>query len=242
MGGDKLVAAVAGDEVEERSGDEVRDAWEEEFDRVIDEVAPLDGARELIEALRENGHDVVLASSSIQRHLEHLVGLLGIDDLPTTSKDDVERSKPHPDLVHAALEKTDADRAILIGDTPWDVEAARRAGVQTVCVLTGGFSEQELRDAGAEAIQLSGVRVVASTALGLIPDGIDVAGLPLRAPYRFAVIGDPRTLAAALAIPGGVIDTVARRPGAHATVTRSPHLTITALQPLQRPRYARPAP
>jgi uncharacterized protein YlxW (UPF0749 family) len=101
---------------------------------------------------------------------------------------------------------------------------------------------QELRDAGAEAIQLSGVRVVASTALVDQPGAIDVDGRQVTAPYRFAVIGDPRTLAAALAIPGGVVDTVDRRPGARATVTRSPRLSITALRVLVEPRYARPAP
>jgi uncharacterized protein YlxW (UPF0749 family) len=100
---------------------------------------------------------------------------------------------------------------------------------------------QELRDAGAEAIQLSGVRVVASTALVDRPGGIDVGGRQISSPYRFAVIGDPRTLAAALAIPGGVVDTVDRRPGARATVTRSPRLSITALRVLVEPRYARPA-
>jgi len=151
MGGDKFVAAVAGDEVEERLGDDVRDAWEEEFDRVIDEVAPLEGAHELVAALKDGGHDVVLASSSIQKHFDHFTGLIGAKELADgwTTKDDVEASKPEPDLVRAALEKTAADRAIMVGDTPWDVEAAQRAGVPTVCVMTGGFSEQELRDAGA---------------------------------------------------------------------------------------------
>jgi uncharacterized protein YlxW (UPF0749 family) len=100
---------------------------------------------------------------------------------------------------------------------------------------------EELRDAGAEALQLSGVRVVASTAITEGRAGIDVDGKRVRSPYRLAAIGDPGTLAGALDIPGGVLDTVDRRGGARATVTRSPHLTITALQPLQRPRYARPA-
>lgn len=101
---------------------------------------------------------------------------------------------------------------------------------------------EELRDAGAEALALSGVRIVASTPITDAPGGgIAVGRHHVRAPYRLAAIGDPSTLAGALAIPGGVLDTVDRRPGAHATVTRSPHLTITALQPLQRPRYARPA-
>jgi uncharacterized protein YlxW (UPF0749 family) len=102
---------------------------------------------------------------------------------------------------------------------------------------------EELRDAGAEALQLSGVRIVASTAIVDDPHGgIDVAGKRVQAPYRLAAIGGPQTLAQALAIPGGVLDTVDGRAGAHAIVTRSPHLTVTALQPLRTPRYARPAP
>jgi uncharacterized protein YlxW (UPF0749 family) len=101
---------------------------------------------------------------------------------------------------------------------------------------------QELRDAGAEAIQLSGVRVVASTSI--IDDaggGVDVDGTRITPPYRFAVIGDSRTLAGALGITGGVVDTVDGRPGATANVVPSPHVTITALRALREPRYARPA-
>ena len=100
---------------------------------------------------------------------------------------------------------------------------------------------QELRDAGAEAIQLSGVRVVASTALVDVGGAVQVSGRRVGSPYRFAVIGDPATLAGALGIPGGVVDTVGRQPGAHATVLRSPRISITALQPLRPPQYARPA-
>jgi uncharacterized protein YlxW (UPF0749 family) len=101
---------------------------------------------------------------------------------------------------------------------------------------------EELRDAGAEAIQLSGVRVVASTALtDGSRGGVEVGGQLVLPPYRLAAIGGTSTLASALAIPGGVLDAVDRESGAHAVVTRSVHLTITALQPLQPPRYARPA-
>jgi HAD superfamily hydrolase (TIGR01509 family) len=154
MGGDKFVAAVAGDEAEHEHGDALRDAWEEEFDEVIDEVAPLDGARELIASLKERGHEVVLASSSVQKHFDHFIELLGVADVVDgwTTKDDVEASKPEPDLVHAALEKVQGERAVMLGDTPWDVEAARRAGIETVCLITGGFSEGELRDAGAAGV------------------------------------------------------------------------------------------
>jgi HAD superfamily hydrolase (TIGR01509 family) len=154
MGGDKYVAAVAGDDVESRLGDRLRDAWERLFDATIDEVAPLEGARELVADLKERGRTVVLASSSIERHLDHFIGVLGVGELADgwTMKDDVEASKPEPDLVEAGLEKARTRDAVLVGDTPWDVEAARRAGIETVCVLTGGFGEGELREAGAAAV------------------------------------------------------------------------------------------
>ena len=100
---------------------------------------------------------------------------------------------------------------------------------------------EELRDAGAEAMQLSGVRVVASTAVGDAPGGISVDGIRVRPPYRLVAIGDPRTLASALGIPGGVEDTVAAQAGARAIVTTSPNVTVAALRRLVAPRYARPA-
>ena len=154
MGGDKFVAAVAGDEVEERLGDDVRDEWERLFDEVIGEVAPLEGARDLIVELKERGRSVVLASSAIEKHLDQFLDLLDARELADswTTKDEVEASKPEPDLVNAALEKAGTRDAAMLGDTPWDVEAARRAGIETVCLMTGGFSEQELRDAGAIAV------------------------------------------------------------------------------------------
>src|SRR4051794_16239006 len=101
---------------------------------------------------------------------------------------------------------------------------------------------EELRDAGAEALQLGGVRVIASTSLVDVDGGVKVDGTIVRAPYRLVAIGDPRTLASALGIPGGVLDTVGSQPGAHATVTTSPSVAVTALRPLTTPRYARPAP
>jgi HAD superfamily hydrolase (TIGR01549 family) len=154
MGGDKFVAAVAGDDVEKRLGDDVRAAWEKLFDELIDEVAALDGAYELIATLKERGHAVVMASSSIEKHFERFMQLLDAKELADgwTTKDDVEASKPEPDLVRAAMEKAGTDRAVMVGDTPWDVAAARRAGVETIAVITGGFSKQELEDAGAVAV------------------------------------------------------------------------------------------
>jgi HAD superfamily hydrolase (TIGR01549 family) len=154
MGGDKFIPAVAGDDVEERLGDELRDEWERLFDEVIDEVAPLDDARDLIVELKERGLTVVLASSAIEKHLDHFLDLLDARELVDswTTKDDVEQSKPEPDLVNAALEKAGTREGVMLGDTPWDVEAARKAGIETVCLMTGGFSEAELREAGAAAV------------------------------------------------------------------------------------------
>ena len=155
MGGDKYVAAVAGDDIEGRIGDDVRDEWETQFDKLIGEVAPFLGARELLGELKRRGHRVVLASSSIEKHTEHFVDLLdarGLADAWTT-KDDVEATKPDPDLVKAALAKAETDDAVMVGDTPWDIEAARKAGLDTLAVTTGGaYAEQELLDAGAVAV------------------------------------------------------------------------------------------
>jgi HAD superfamily hydrolase (TIGR01509 family) len=154
MGGDQLVASVAGDEVEEEHGDDIRDAEKALYMAMIEEVEPLEGARELIEDLKGRVDQVVLASSAKADEVEHYVDLLDARELADgwTTSADVESTKPAPDLVKSAIEKAGADEAILIGDTPWDVKAARKAGVETVAVLTGGFSEQELREAGAIAV------------------------------------------------------------------------------------------
>jgi HAD superfamily hydrolase (TIGR01549 family) len=155
MGGDQLVAAVAGDEVEERRGDDIREAESEEYKKLIGEVRTMEGSRELIEDLRERDNVVVLASSAKEWEIEHYIELLDAEQIidAYTTSDDVESTKPEPDLIKAALEKAEADgEALLIGDTVWDVEAAKRAGVDTLAVLTGGFSEDELRDAGARDV------------------------------------------------------------------------------------------
>jgi HAD superfamily hydrolase (TIGR01509 family) len=154
MGGDKLIEAVAGDEVERELGDEIRAAEKVRYQELIDEVAPLPGAREFMEALKERGHRIVLASSAKQSELDHYLDLLDARELAHawTSSADVEATKPDPDLVHAALGKAGGGPAVMVGDTTWDCEAAARAGVQTIAVVTGGFSHHELREAGAVAV------------------------------------------------------------------------------------------
>ena len=151
MGGDQLIAAVAGEDVEERLGDRIRESEGRLYAEMIGEVVPLPGARELISELRERGHAVVLASSAKEDEVEHYLDLLEARELADdwTTSADVDDTKPEPDLVEAALAKAGTRSAVMVGDTVWDVEAAKRAGVPTVAVLTGGFGEQELRSAGA---------------------------------------------------------------------------------------------
>jgi HAD superfamily hydrolase (TIGR01549 family) len=154
MGGDQYVAAVAGDDAERDRGDALRDGHDEEFKRLRDECAPLEGAHDLLVELKRRGYVVVLASSSNEDDLDHFLGVLDARDVIDgyTTADDVQRTKPHPDVVQAALEKAGTNEGAMIGDSRWDIEAAGNAGLETVCVITGGWSEQELRDAGASAV------------------------------------------------------------------------------------------
>ena len=122
--------------------------------RSATECAPLEGASELLRELKRRGLTVVLASSSGEDDLEFFVGQLDASDCidASTTRDDVERTKPHPDAIEAALEKAGTRDAVMVGDSRWDIEAAANAGLETICVLTGGWSEQELRDHGAAAV------------------------------------------------------------------------------------------
>jgi HAD superfamily hydrolase (TIGR01549 family) len=154
MGGDKLVPALLGEKRAKEVGDAVRDAEKERYMELVDEVRPLSGARELLVFLKERGHALVLASSAKEHEIDHYLDLLDARDLADawTTSADVEATKPEPDLVHAALERIGGGPGVLVGDSTWDCEAAERAGVPCVAVLTGGFSEQELLDAGAVAV------------------------------------------------------------------------------------------
>ena len=154
MGGDQLVAALCDDATEKEKGDDIRAAEKTLYFELIDEVQPLRGARELIEDLKERRHAVVLASSAKQEEVDHYLDLLDARELADdwTTSADVEATKPEPDLVAAAMDKAGNGDAVMVGDTTWDCEAATRAGVPTVAVLTGGFSKAELREAGAAAV------------------------------------------------------------------------------------------
>ena len=156
MGGDQVIAALTDDETEEEKGDDIRAAEKALYMAMIEEVEPFDGARELIDRLKGAGKTVVMASSAKDTEVDHYLDLLGVRDVADdwTTSADVEATKPKPDLVQAALDKagTEPGDAVMLGDTPWDCEAAKRAGVETVALLTGGFSEDELTDAGAIAV------------------------------------------------------------------------------------------
>jgi HAD superfamily hydrolase (TIGR01509 family) len=152
MGGDQIVEALIGKQRAAEQGEEIRAAEAEAYGELIGEVEPMEGARELIEDLRSAGTSIVLASSAKQGEVDHYLDLLDARDLVDawTTAADVQRTKPAPDLVRAALEKAQGGGpALMIGDSVWDVEAANAAGVPTLAVLTGGFSEAELTDAGA---------------------------------------------------------------------------------------------
>jgi HAD superfamily hydrolase (TIGR01549 family) len=154
MGGDRLVAAVAGDPVEEEHGDEVRERWEKEYDGLIEETRLLPGAKELLAAIRDRDLAVALASSSIPKHAEHAFDLLDAGSLAdaATTSEDAEESKPDPELVEEALDRLGSRTGCVIGDAVYDVEAARRAGVPAYGVLTGGYGRAELLDAGARGV------------------------------------------------------------------------------------------
>ncbi|GEN80090.1 HAD family hydrolase [Actinotalea fermentans] len=155
MGSALLLADLLGDDAD-RLADRAKDAHAAHYRELADLQRPFDGARDLVRAVAERGARAVLATSAAPAELEELLTVLDLDDVLTgvTSAKDVDNAKPEPDLVQAALDIAGVppERAVLVGDTGWDVEAAARAGVPCVAVLTGGVSEAELREAGAAAV------------------------------------------------------------------------------------------
>jgi HAD superfamily hydrolase (TIGR01509 family) len=157
MGGDNLLTELAGEEVEARIGDKARELQGKGVDALLDEIAPLPGARDLLVAVKERGHRLVLASSGQQRHVDFALDLLDARDLADawTSSADADATKPAPDLLQAALAKlgepADAP-SVMVGDSPFDVVAAKKLGIPTLVVRSGGFGDDELREAGAVAI------------------------------------------------------------------------------------------
>jgi HAD superfamily hydrolase (TIGR01509 family) len=154
MGGDQLVGSLAGEEWEAEHGEDVRAAEKALYMSLIPEVQPLEYARGLIEGFKAEGRAVILASSAKPDEVEHYLDLLDARELVDgwTTAGDVENTKPEPDLVAAALEKAGGGPAVMLGDSIWDCESAKRADVPIVGVLMGGFSESELLEAGATRV------------------------------------------------------------------------------------------
>ena len=154
MGGDHMVSALCGDRVEEKLGDDIRASEKDAYGEMIDDVEPMHGARQLIVDLKDRGHAVVLASSAKEEEVDHYLELLDARDLVDawTTSADVEATKPEPDLVQSAMGKVATEASVMVGDSTFDCEAATRAGIKTIGVLTGGFSEQELEEAGAAVV------------------------------------------------------------------------------------------
>jgi HAD superfamily hydrolase (TIGR01549 family) len=155
MGGDQLVEAIAGADVDAEHGDSIRAVEKDRYHELIGEVELMPDARRLIAHLSERGHAVVLASSASAEDLAHYRKMLDVDDsiAGATSSDDVDATKPAPDLIHAAINIVPGGGdAVMVGDSTWDCEAAARADIPSIALLTGGFGEDELRSAGAAAV------------------------------------------------------------------------------------------
>jgi len=148
MGGDQLLPQL-GIFPENEKFDLIQNRKTEIFSQdLLPSLKAFDGARELVERLQQKGVKIVVASSSSTEELQALLQQAGIEDLikNTVSSDQAARSKPQPDIILAALEKAhlSSHEAILVGDTPYDIYAARRAGLNTIAFTCGGFTEQEL--------------------------------------------------------------------------------------------------
>jgi len=154
MGGDKLMPLVAGIEEDSPQGKQIATRRGEIFQQVwLPRLRPFPRTRELIKRLHDDGFTLAVATSAKDEELDPLLKTAGVDDLiPTrTSSDDADRSKPDPDIVKAALERTGCphELSVMIGDTPYDVEAARGAGIRVIAFECGGWSREDLKGATA---------------------------------------------------------------------------------------------
>jgi HAD superfamily hydrolase (TIGR01549 family) len=154
MGGDRLVAEVAGERVEEEHGDAVREAWKQQFEPMLPEIVPFERARDMLDDCRKAGFRLVLASSGNPAHVKYYRDLLDADELVerATDAEDVSATKPDPELLEAALDGLADGRAVVVGDSVWDCKAAERVDLPCVALLTGGFGADELRTAGAARV------------------------------------------------------------------------------------------
>jgi HAD superfamily hydrolase (TIGR01509 family) len=157
-GGDQILQGLLPPDVIAQKSEDIQTFRADLFKRdYLHQARAFPGVRALFEHIRQSGQKAVLASSGKEDEVEQYKKIAGIEDLidSATSSDDAERSKPFPDIFQAALAKLSpltAQDAVVVGDTPYDAEAARNAGLKTVGVLSGGFAEAALREAGCIAI------------------------------------------------------------------------------------------
>jgi HAD superfamily hydrolase (TIGR01509 family) len=155
MDGTTLVSSLT-DDADDDTRSRAKDLHSRYYKETAPLLRPLPGARELLQRVDELGLQIVLATSAPEDELEILREVLASDALVSavTSSKDVDTAKPKPDIIEVALDRggVDADRAVFVGDTVWDVEACKRAGVPTIAVLSGGVSRDELETAGAQAV------------------------------------------------------------------------------------------
>ena len=157
-GGDQLMPIFCSEEELESFGEELEQKRVELFkSEYLPRVRPFPRVRELFERVKAEGLQIALASSAKEEELERHKKSMAVEDLleAATSADDAERSKPHPDIFEAALaglKDVRPEEAVVVGDTPYDVQAEAKAGMRTVGLLSGGFSEEALREAGAVAV------------------------------------------------------------------------------------------
>lgn len=151
MGGSEMMAALIG---EQRP--ELGEAHGREFERFHGEMVAFEGVPELLREIRAMGLGVVLGTSARAENLPAMRRAINADDAieEVVCSADVEQAKPHPDIFTAALQagRLDPERSIVVGDTRWDVEAARRAGLPCITLMTGGWGRAELESAGAVAV------------------------------------------------------------------------------------------
>lgn len=152
MGGDNLLPAAVGISKESEEGEKLSERRGEIFkSRYLPHLEPFPQVRPLLQRMRDDGLRLIIASSSPKDEIEKLLEIAGVADLVegAASASDAGRSKPHPDVVKAALDRlgVPAGQVVMLGDTPYDIEAAGKAGVEVIAFRCGGFGDEDLREA-----------------------------------------------------------------------------------------------
>jgi HAD superfamily hydrolase (TIGR01509 family) len=156
LGSDDLIAHLLGDDRDRDQDAGISSAHKALYGTYFNRLAPLEGARDLLHTLADRGWRIILATSAGGGELDALRRAIDADDviMGTAGSGDVSEGKPAPEPVHRALELADvsAPQAVFVGDTVWDMEAAKNAGVRAVALLSGGIPRADLEEAGAAAL------------------------------------------------------------------------------------------